>query len=331
MIRLFLSLIFTLLSFHIFCQDTTYAERLGFPRGSRVVILHVDDVGMSFDSNHGAIEAMEKGVANSCSIMMPCPWVSEFAHYLQQHPNIDAGLHLTLTSEWNNYRWGPVAGKQSVPGLVDKEGDMYKSVPEVVQHASPDEIEKEIRAQLDRAKTMGITPTHLDSHMGTLFATPAFMERYITVGEENKIPVMFPGGHNTLISQQMHMPPMQVQMLQKLGKQIWNAGLPLLDDLYNESYDWRIPADSASDEKKLQAFKTRKYIEGLKQLKPGVTMIIMHCTATSEIFPFISDSGPVRKGDLLTMLDPKFKKALQDEKIILTTWRELMQRRTAVK
>jgi hypothetical protein len=138
---------------------------------------------------------------------------------------------------------------------------------------------------------------------------------------------MFPGGHISLISKQMEMPAVQIQMLRQLGKQIWNAGLPVLDDLYNESYGWTIPKDSSIDEKKLQAFKTRKYIEAIKQLKPGVTMVIMHCTSTSEIFPYISDSGPVRKGDLLAMLDPQFRKALQDEKIILTTWRELMERR----
>jgi predicted glycoside hydrolase/deacetylase ChbG (UPF0249 family) len=324
------ALLFTFLALSLlncFSQDSTYAMRLGYPKDARVVILHVDDVGMSYDSNEGAIEAMEKGVANSCSIMMPCSWVPQFAHYLLQHPTIDAGLHLTLTSEWIEYRWGPVAGKQMVPGLVDKEGAMYRTVQEVVQHASADEIEKEIRAQLDRARSMGINPTHLDSHMGTLFANQSFLERYIKVGEENKIPLMFPGGHISLISKQMEMPAVQIQMLRQLGKQIWNAGLPVLDDLYNESYGWTIPKDSSIDEKKLQAFKTRKYIEAIKQLKPGVTMVIMHCTSTSEIFPYISDSGPVRKGDLLAMLDPQFRKALQDEKIILTTWRELMERR----
>jgi len=262
------------------------------------------------------------------SIMMPCPWVPQFAHYMKQHPGIDAGLHLTLTSEWSEYRWGPVAGKQNVPGLVDNEGAMWRTVPEVVQHAGADEVEKEIRAQLDRAKNLGIQPTHLDTHMGTLFATPAFLERYIKVGEENKIPLMFPGGHDKIISKQMAMPPAQVQTLQKLGLQIWNAGLPVLDDLYNETYSWSVPKDSSVDEKKLQAWKTRKYVEAIKELKPGVTMLIMHCTATSEIFPYISDSGPVRKGDLLVMLNPAFKQALQDEKIILTTWRELMQRRS---
>src|ERR1700750_3269518 len=115
--RPFIVALFISFSFYSYCQDTTYAERLGFPKGSKVVILHVDDVGMSFDSNQGAIQAMEKGVANSCSVMMPCSWVPQFAHYMKLHPGIDAGLHLTLTSEWSEYRWGPVAGKQSVPGL----------------------------------------------------------------------------------------------------------------------------------------------------------------------------------------------------------------------
>src|SRR5436309_2030155 len=111
MMRASLIMLFVSLFLFSFSQDSTYAERLGYPKGARVVILHVDDVGMSFDSNEGAIEAMEKGVANSCSIMMPCPWVPQFAHYMKQHPGIDAGLHLTLTSEWSEYRWGPVSGK----------------------------------------------------------------------------------------------------------------------------------------------------------------------------------------------------------------------------
>jgi hypothetical protein len=101
----------------------------------------------------------------------------------------------------------------------------------------------------------------------------------------------------------------------------------VLDELNNETYTWTIPDSVKNDNIKLQRFKTAKYIETLKQLQPGVTMIIMHCTATTEVFPFISNSGPVRKGDLLTMLNPAFKKALNDEHIILTTWRELMQRR----
>src|SRR3954462_8863787 len=129
-------------SFSVLAQtvDSTYADRLGFPRNSKVLILHVDDAGMSFDSNEGAINAMTKGVATSCSVMMPCPWVPGYVHYLKEHPQTDAGLHLTLTSEWKDYRWGPLMGKAAVPGLVDAEGDMWPSVGEVVEHAKPDEV-----------------------------------------------------------------------------------------------------------------------------------------------------------------------------------------------
>ncbi len=311
-------------------MDSTYAEKLGYPKGSKVVILHVDDVGMSFDSNEGAINAMTEGVATSCSVMMPCSWVPAFVHYYKKHHKLDVGLHLTLTSEWSGYRWGPLSGKSSTPGLVDKEGDLWSSVEDVVKHSSADEVEKEILAQLDRARTMGLEPTHLDSHMGTLFATPEFLKRYIKVGIENHIPVMLPAGHASLIKLTNHMPEAQMAQIRMLGKMLWDAKLPVLDDLHNESYNWEIPKDLQSDDQEIQEFKTKKYIEGIHTIKPGLTMMIMHCTATTEVFPFISGSGPLRRGDMLAMMDPEFKAAIIREGIILTTWREVMERRASI-
>ena len=131
----------------------TYAERLGWKKGERVVILHVDDAGMSYESNVGTINAITKGIANSCSVMMPCGWVPMMVKFLKANPTVDAGLHLTLTSEWDNYRWVPVAGKSNVPGLTDTEGALWPEVEDVVKHASADEVEKEILAQIDRAET----------------------------------------------------------------------------------------------------------------------------------------------------------------------------------
>lgn len=311
-------------------MDSTYAEKLGFPKGAKVLILHVDDAGMSYDSNEGAANSITKGAANSVSVMMPCPWVPGFVHYMKAHPGMDAGLHLTLTSEWGDYRWGPLAGKANVPGLVDTEGAMWSNVEDVVKHASADEVDKEIRAQLERARTMGFEPTHLDSHMGTLFASPEFLKRYIGLGIEKHIPVMFPGGADVLIGQDLKNPA-QILQLQALGKMVWAGGLPVLDDLHNVSYDWKIPEAISTNDKKIQAFKTAKFIEALKSLQPGVTMMIMHSTATTDVFPFISGSGPVRRGDMLAMMDPLFKKALKDEGIVLTTWRELQERRDKVK
>jgi chitin disaccharide deacetylase len=312
-------------------NDSTYADRLGFPKGARVLILHVDDAGMSFDSNIGAEKALTNGVSTSTSVMMPCSWVPGFVLFLKSHPGIDAGLHLTLTSEWKLYRWGPLSGKKNVPGLVDSDGDFWPSVSEVVTHASADEVEMEMAAQLDRARTMGFEPTHLDTHMGTVYGSPEFLMRYIQIGIKNHIPVMLPGGADILIQEQTKLPDATIQQMRALGKMLWNAGLPVLDDLHNTSYDWIIPADIAADNAKLDEYKTAKYIEALKTLKPGLTMMIMHCTETGPEFKYISDSGPTRMGDLLAMMNPAFKKALADQGIILTTWREVKQRRDKIR
>ena len=200
--------------------DTTYAEKLGFEKGAKVLILHVDDAGMSYDSNEGAITALTKGAATSVSVMMPCSWTPGFVHFLKQHPEIDAGLHLTLTSEWKDYRWVPLAGKSAVPGLTDSEGCLWPNGEAVVKYASADEVEKEIRAQLDRARTMGFEPTHLDTHMGTVYDSPAFLERYIKVGVENHIPIMLPGGHDALIQEQMNASDALVNQLRTIGKTV---------------------------------------------------------------------------------------------------------------
>ena len=311
-------------------QDT-YAEKLGFPKGAKVLILHVDDAGMSWDSNEGAKQAMANGVATSVSVMMPTPWVPDFVHYLKLNPKTDAGLHLTLTSEWDDYRWAPLAGKSAVPGLVDPEGALWPSVEEVVKHAAADEVEKEIRAQLERARTMGFEPTHLDSHMGTLFASPEFLKRYIKIGIEQKISIMFPAGHNTMIGTQSGLGESVLKEFQQTGKTIWDAGLPILDDLHNVSYEWEYPASVRSSDKDLQTYATQHYIETIKALKPGLTMVIMHCSKPTDVFSHITDSGHIRKGDMLAMMDPEFKKFIQREGIILTTWREVKERRDKVK
>ena len=330
-VLILISVVFLLQATLVNGQDKTYAEMLGYPKGSKVLIIHVDDAGMSYESNLGVERSIENGIATSCSIMMPCPWVPGFMHYLSNHQTTDAGIHLTLTSEWKDYRWGPISGKKSVPGLVDKEGAMWQDVSDVVKHATPDEVEVEIRAQIDKAISMGWKPTHLDSHMGTLFGSAAFIQRYVKVGLEYKIPVMFPAGNGTLIKKQMNLADAQMAMMRAVGNQLWNGGLPVIDDLHNESYDWQIPTDITNDSMKLQDFKTNKYIEAFKALQPGVTMMIMHCTATSDLFKNISNSGPTRNADLFAMLNPALKQEIKNQGIILTTWRELMERRSKIK
>lgn len=325
-------------------EKATYAEKLGYPPGTKVVIFHVDDAGMSYESNIGTKKSIENGVASSCSIMMPCPWSADMAKYAIEHPEMDAGLHLVLTSEWKAYRWGPVAGSSQVPSLVDKEGNLWSSVQEVVQNASADEVETEIRAQIEKALSIGLKPTHMDSHMGTLFAKDEFLERYIKLGMEYGIPVMFPGGNNKLLTESLNLPvtrelkaagkykegmelprPEILNKTGEIGRMIWDAGLPVLDDLHTISGNWR-PDEEVTDEE-LGKYKTEQCKKLLQDMEPGLAMVIVHSSERTETFQYISGSGKSRYADMLAMTDPDLKEFIEKEGIILTTWRELMQRR----
>ncbi len=292
--------------------EKTFAERLGWKPKDVVIILHVDDVGMAHSSNLGAIETVEKGVATSWSVMMPCPWVPEIAKYLKQHPDVDSGLHLTLTSEWNLYRWPPLAGKPKVPGLVDAEGCLWPSVEQTATHASADEIEAEIRAQLDRAEHLGIPITHLDSHMGTLFARPDYFERFAKIGMEKGIPILAIGGHATYA---MRENPEAAGTLRAWIPKLWNAGLPVIDDLHTDSYTWKAEE------------KTKNFLALLKELKPGVTEILFHASIPTEDFPLITSSSQARLADARALTDPTVKQLIKERGIILTTWKELKARR----
>ena len=131
-------------------EERTFAERLGYPAGAKVVIINSDDVGMSFSSTQGSIEGLEAGIVTSVTAMMPCPWVPMFANYLKKNPDVCTGLHLTLCSEWDVYRFMPVAGKTVVPGMTDEMGCLWDNNKLLGQHATADEVETEIRAQIER-------------------------------------------------------------------------------------------------------------------------------------------------------------------------------------
>src|SRR5262245_3119119 len=129
----------------------TLVERLGYPADAKLLIVHADDLGAAHSINIASIKAFEVGLVNSGSIMIPCPWLSEIATYARSHPEADLGLHLTLTSEWTPYRWGPVLSKERVPSLLDSSGYFYLTESEAAAKANPKEVEAEVRAQIERA------------------------------------------------------------------------------------------------------------------------------------------------------------------------------------
>jgi hypothetical protein len=296
-------------------QEETYAEKLGWPAGSRVLMIHADDAGMSHASNAGTIATLEAGTVTSVSIMMPCAWVPGFVAYLKEHPEVDAGLHLTYTAEWDPYRWAPVAGRDAVPGLVDAMGFMHDNVREVVSNATADEIEQELRAQIALAEKMGINITHIDSHMGTLFSKPEYFERYLKVGIEKQIPLLIAAGHGTIVGKE---DSEAYKQLRPYAEKAWEAGLPVFDDIDTRSYSWK------------SAEKTAEYVDMIRTLKPGITWFNCHPTKPTEEGQAITNNRETIFGDYNALIDPAVKKAIEEEGVILTTFRKLKQRRDAL-
>lgn len=299
-----------------YAQAQTYAEKLGWSEGSRVLMIHADDAGMSHASNQAIIATLEAGTVTSASIMMPCPWVPGFVAYLRENPGVDAGLHLTFTSEWKPYRWAPVAGRSVVPGLVDASGYMHANVRGVVENATPDEVEAEIRAQIALAEQLGIEITHLDSHMGTLYSRPAIFERYVNVAIEKQIPLLIGAASGSADPSESAI----YQLLKPYLERIWEAGLPVLDVIDTSSYDWKIVET-----------RQQQFIDTIRNLKPGVTWFNVHPTMPTEEGKALSLNREILFSDYHVLISPEVKKAIEEEGIILTTWRELKQRRNAIK
>jgi len=165
-------------------------ERLGYPASARLLVIHADDLGMAHSVNRATFEALEKGWITSSSILVPCPWFAEVASFAREHPDADLGVHLAVNSEWTGYRWGPVSPVDAVASLLDKDGYLPLEETAVVANAKPDQVDRELRAQIDRARAAGIRLSHLDSHMATLFRSPALLNVYLRLGPTYNLPLL---------------------------------------------------------------------------------------------------------------------------------------------
>ena len=165
----------------------TLAERLGYGPEDRLLIVNCDDLGSSHAANVGVYEALREGTATSATLMVPCPWAREAA---ARHRGEDVGVHLTLNSEWDRYRWGPIT---HAPSLVDGDGGFPRTVEEVWEHADLDEVRRELRTQVEGGILWGFDVTHLDSHMGTLQLRPEFFDVYLELAVEFEVPLRLAG------------------------------------------------------------------------------------------------------------------------------------------
>lgn len=181
-------LIETLILQNLFRMNT--AQKLGFSESTKLLIIHADDAGLAHAENRATIQSLEKGIVNSYSIMVPCPWFYEMAIYAKNNPQYDNGVHLTLTCEWENYRFGPVLPVSEVPSLVDENGFFFKKRDKLAQYATVEHVEKELTAQIERAMKFGIQPTHIDSHMYSVGAKPEFLDAYRRIAKKYKLPLV---------------------------------------------------------------------------------------------------------------------------------------------
>ncbi|WP_316846556.1 polysaccharide deacetylase family protein [Pedobacter psychrodurus] len=166
------------------------AEKMGFADDAKLLIIHADDAGLAHSENLATIQSLEKGIVNSYSIMIPCPWFYEMAMFAKDNPQFDNGIHLTLTCEWENYKFGPVLPVAEVPSLVDRNGYFYKKRALLKENATLEDVKKELEAQIEKALRFGLKPTHLDSHMYSVGSSPEFFQIYRALGKKYNLPIL---------------------------------------------------------------------------------------------------------------------------------------------
>ena len=283
----------------LFAQQPTIAERLGYPRDAKLLIIHADDLGFAHSADAASFDALNSGAITSASIMMPTPWVTEVAAYAKAHPDADLGLHLTLTSEWETYRWDGLAPTDKVPTLYDPDGTLPNDESIVAKRAKPEEVEQELRAQVQRALALGIKPTHLDSHMGSLFTRPELFNVYTKVAREYHLPFLAVKGAsfaNTPVTLGPKDVPLDAVVI---------AGGDIPRDKWKEFY-----------------------LDAIKNLKPGVTELIVHLGHDdAELQAVTVDHEPYgsawRQRDYDVVNSAEFKQALRDNHVVLIKWRDL--------
>lgn len=243
--------------------------------------------------------------------MMPCAWVAGVAAFCQTNPSADIGLHLTLTSEWKQMRWAPVADASKVPGLIDPQGYMWPDVRSVAMNATAAEVETELRAQIAKAQRMGIKFTHLDTHMGTVYARPDFFNVYYGLGREFKVPIML---MKPTPEAEKQGSKEIVAFLKSQQDRFAKDKIFVLDSLMT------VPMQGALT----LAERRERYVAAIEALSPGVHQLIVHPAKLDDELRAMTGSAVARDLDFQVFLDPTVHERLSAKGIELARYRDFI-------
>jgi predicted glycoside hydrolase/deacetylase ChbG (UPF0249 family) len=254
-------------------------SRLGADPKRRAVILHADDVGMCHGANTAFVTLFRRGALTCGSVMVPCPWFPEIAQIAAEDPTLDLGVHLTLTSEWPGYRWGPLTRPSPSSGLVDDDGYFHRTVAALAAGVEPEAAEAEMRAQIDRALAFGMDISHLDTHMGAA-VSPPLVETYCRVGADYRLPVVLPREGQHYLS---------VLKFDPGALAVWHETVARLDAERVPLVDHFRMTPGVPSEQSAAAYRAL-----VESLPPGLTFVALHPNAPGDIETIVAPRAHFR-------------------------------------
>ena len=272
------------------------------------LIITTDDAGLCPAVNEATAQALEFGLVSSASIMVVCPGFDEFAEYAVKHPEFDYGVHLVLTSEDPQNRWGPILGA-AVPSLVRMDGSFWRKAEEVSEHANTEEVGRELEAQVRRALDRGIRITHLDHHMWVMLQRPDLFEVFVRLGLEFKIPLRV---HREFVAEECGKAWQNADEYHRIVRPLIDRGDRLFDFIETNNY-------LASPKQKRNYF-----INALRSLKPGVSEFVVHCTVNRPgmVLPTAVNR---READFHIFTSAETRNEIQQLRIEIINWKDIVR------